>query len=224
MILLQGVDKIYNPGQPDACAALSQVDLKVARGELVALSGVSGSGKSTLLSVVGALIRPTRGQVEVAGQNVAKLPDHHASRFRNQTVGFIFQNHNLFADLTVRDNLRAPLVPRGLSRGEEEVHLARALDLAAIGHKADQKVRDLSGGERQRCAIARALVTDPALVLCDEPTAHLDQDNVSLFAEVLAGMKAAGKTLVVATHDPRLESLDFIDRVVPLESGKIVDR
>jgi putative ABC transport system ATP-binding protein len=224
MILLQGVDRIYNAGRPDECAALKDVDLTVAAGELVALSGVSGSGKTTLLSLVGALIKPTRGRIEVAGQSIAKLPDAHASRFRHRTVDFIFQHHNLFPELTVQDNLLAPLVPSQLSSRDEQARIAQALEQAAIAHKAGQTVRDLSGGERQRCAIARALVTNPELILCDEPTAHLDQANTEMFAAILMALKEAGKTVLMATHDPRLEKLKCVDRVVHLAGGKIVDR
>ena len=221
MIRLRGVDKIHHEGRPDAFQALYDVTLDVAAGEVVVVDGVSGSGKTTLLGIIGALMRPTRGEVTVVGRAVAKLPDRHASDFRAGVVGFVFQEFNLFDGLSVRDNVALPLVPRGGGARVVDERVAVALELANIRHKAHQKARDLSGGEKQRCAIARALVGDPKVILCDEPTASLDRENTRKFLEIVAALKNLGKTILIATHDPQLTEPACVDRVVRLHDGRI---
>jgi putative ABC transport system ATP-binding protein len=221
MIRLEQVSKIHDPQGPAPFQSLFAVDLHVAEGEFVVLSGDSGSGKTTLLSIIGALARPTSGQVLVAGQPVAKLPDRHASAFRARTLGFVFQHYNLLDDLSVRDNVLVPLLPRRLKRKRLSAMVDRALEVANIGHKAGQAVRDLSGGEKQRCAIARAVAGDPQIILCDEPTAHLDRDNARAFVTLLQELNAAGKTVLVATHDPLLADLAPGARRVRIRDGRI---
>lgn len=224
MIRLKGVDKIHEAGRGrgESFQSLDGVDLHVKPGELVVLEGVSGSGKSTLLSIVGALRRPTRGEVVVAGLPIAKLPDRHASRFRAKTLGVIFQSFGLLEELTVAENVGVPLVPLKMGAGEAQIRVAAAMEKAGIAHKAKLCARDLSGGEMQRAAMARALVNDPPILLCDEPTANLDSENTQIFSRTLAEFKDAGKTVLVATHDPRLAGLEWVDRVVKIASGKIV--
>jgi len=151
------------------------------------------------LSLIAALIKPTSGEIKVDGKFVAKLPDLHASLYRLKDIGFIFQSFNLFENLKV----------------------SHALELANISHKKTQSVKNLSGGEKQRTAIARALVNDPKIILCDEPTANLDRANSLTFIEVLRELKRLEKTIVIATHDPLFESLDFVDRVINIENGEI---
>lgn len=221
MIRVAGLNKIHNPDRPDRFQSLTDVDLQVAAGQLVVVAGRSGSGKTTLLSIIGALARPTSGEVLVAGRAVAKLPDLHASAFRRDTLGFVFQGDKLLDQLSVRDNVAVPLVPLNLKAREVDRRVARALELANIGHKLDRGVRDLSGGEKQRCAIARALVGDPAIILCDEPTAHLDRGNTEQFLAILLQLKGLGKTILVATHDPFFTGCAGVDRVVRLEDGRI---
>ena len=221
IIKIEHLNKIYNEKEANAFYALSDIELNVNEGELIILKGVSGSGKSTLLAIIGALSKPTSGSVEVDGQSVAKLPDLHASEFRASTIGFIFQSFNLFDELNVHDNVALPLVSIGLSQNEIDEKAATAMKLAHITHKKAQRVQDLSGGEKQRCAIARALVNDPKIILCDEPTANLDRENSLKFIETLKALKALGKTVLVATHDTLFEELDFIDRIVLIENGKI---
>lgn len=220
MIFLKGVDKVFHEGQPKEFFALRQVGLEVQPGELAVIHGVSGSGKTTLLSILGGLSKPTRGLVQVAGQNIAKLPDAHISKFRRSTLGFVFQHHNLFHHLSVRDNVQAPLVPAGHGPRVMKEKVQAALELAGIGHKAGQKVADLSGGERQRCGIARAVVADPEIILCDEPTAHLDDLNTENLVVILRQFQKSGKTVVVSTHDPRLIELSWVDQRVHLHEGR----
>ncbi len=222
IIKVKELNKVYNEKADNAFYALSDIELSVKAGELIILKGVSGSGKSTLLAIIGALSKPTSGSVEVDGQNIAKLPDLHSSMFRATTIGFIFQSFDLFDELDVHDNVALPLVHTGLSQKEIDKKAAIAMELAHISHKRTQRVKDLSGGEKQRCAIARALVNEPKIILCDEPTANLDRDNALKFIETLKTLKALGKTILVATHDPLFEQLDITDAMVNIENGKIV--
>lgn len=223
MIRLRGVNKIHDPDGPGCFQALWDIDLDVEPGQAVVVQGVSGSGKTTLLSILGALSRPTSGQVLIAGRQVAKLPDVHASAFRLATVGFLFQDHRLLPQLSVLDNATVPLLPTGDSPARITDLALAALETAGIAHKAAQKVRDLSGGEKQRCAIARALVNDPQLLLCDEPTSNLDSDSRRALLDTLEALKGRGKTILVATHDPVFDGQDWVDRTVRLREGRIVE-
>jgi len=207
MIHLKGINKIHGEGGPAQFQSI--------------LKGVSGSGKSTLLSIIGALQKPTSGEIEVDGSRIAKLPDLHASAFRASTIGFIFQNFNLFEEFNVAENVALPLIPVGMPQKEIDRKVADALKVANIAHKATQSVRDLSGGEKQRAAIARALVNDAGIILCDEPTANLDRENSLVFMEILKDLKSLGKTILIATHDPLFENLDIVDRVLEIEAGRI---
>jgi len=222
MIQLRGVNKIHDEGGPAQFQSLTDIDLEVTAGQLVVLKGISGSGKSTLLSIIGALRKPTSGEVLVDDQRIAKLPDLHASAFRARTIGFIFQSYNLLEEFNVAENVAMPLIPTGMAQKTVDGQVARALEIANIGHKANQNVRDLSGGEKQRAAIARALVNDAKIILCDEPTANLDRANAEAFIRILAELKGLGKTILVATHDPMFESLDYVDQIFEIQSGRIV--
>ena len=222
MIVFKNLNLTFNPNATNEFKALKNINLHITKRELVILKGVSGSGKSTLLSLISALIKPTSGEIKVDGKFVAKLPDFHASGFRSEDIGFIFQSFNLFESLSVQENIALPLIPLKLSQKEIDDKVHHSMSLANIEHKKNQSVKDLSGGEKQRCAIARALVNDPKIILCDEPTANLDRTNSLLFIEVLKKLKSLKKTVVIATHDPLFESLDFIDNVINIENGKIV--
>jgi putative ABC transport system ATP-binding protein len=221
MIDLQHVTMTFNEGRSNAATVLRDIDLHVEPGETIVLEGVSGSGKSTLLSIIASLLKPTSGRVEIKGELVNKLPDLHASRFRNDHIGFIFQSFNLFERLSVHDNVVLPLLVTERSQKEADADARKAMELANIIHKQEQSVEDLSGGEKQRCAIARALVNDPEIILCDEPTANLDRDNSLLFLESVQNMKAMGKTILIATHDPIFNSLECVDRIIRIDNGMI---
>lgn len=221
MIVLKGVNKIHSPGGPAEFQSLHDIGFEVKAGEVVILKGVSGSGKSTLLSIIGALQKPSSGDIEVDGRRIAKLPDLHASAFRAKTIGFIFQAFHLFEEFNVAENVAVPLIPSGMSQKKININVARAMKVANIGHKASQSVRDLSGGEKQRTAIARALVNDAQIILCDEPTANLDRANAETFFDILGNLKSLGKTVIIATHDPEIENLELVDRVLNIEAGRI---
>jgi len=222
MIQIENVSKIFNEGSEQAFRALKSVSMKVAEGETVILSGVSGSGKSTLLSLIAALDKPSSGKIIVGGELISKLPDMHASAYRAKRIGVVFQHFNLLEDLNVEENVIVPLIYSGLSLSKIKEMAVKSMQDASIGHKALQSVKRLSGGEKQRCAIARALVHDPELILCDEPTANLDRENTLKFIEMLEVLHERGKTIIVATHDPLFENLSFVKRVLHMEDGNIV--
>ena len=221
MVVLENISKIYNEGTPQAFEALSAIDMRVDRGECVILSGVSGSGKSTLLALIAALDKPSNGKIVVKGELISKLPDLHASEYRAKRIGVVFQHFNLLEDLSVEENVIVPLIHSGLPLPTIQEMAAKSMQHAAIGHKAAQSVKELSGGEKQRCAIARALVHEPELILCDEPTANLDKANSLKFIEILEMLHTLGKTIIVATHDPLFEKLSFVSRVIHMEDGVI---
>ncbi len=219
MLEVKNLCKTYNPNSANVFHALKDINLHVNKSEAVILSGVSGSGKSTLLSIMAAMDKPTSGEVIVDGIAISKLPDLHSSAYRSQHIGFIFQHFNLLEELSVKENVSLPLIPQKLDSKTITTNVAMAMKLAHIEHKANSNVHELSGGEKQRCAIARALVNDPKLILCDEPTANLDRVNSLHFIESLRELKALGKTIIVATHDPLFESVDFIDKIIHISDG-----
>ncbi len=221
IIQIYGLNRHFDNGE-ERFHALRDIDLEVEKGECVILHGVSGSGKTTLLSIVAGLDQPSSGEVLVEGEAIAKLPDRHLSRFRGRHIGMIFQHYNLLEEFSVRDNVSVPLIPLGLKMDEVERRCDAAMQLANISHKARQSAGRLSGGEKQRAAIARALAADPEIVLCDEPTANLDRANARRFLEILGQLHDLGKTILIATHDPIFEELDFPVRVVEMEDGRIV--
>jgi putative ABC transport system ATP-binding protein len=222
MILLDNICKVFNENSDSKFLALDNIKLNIKAGELIVLKGVSGSGKSTLLSIIGTLERPTSGSVIVDGESVAKLPDIHASAFRSKTIGFIFQSFNLYDDYSVSENISIPLLNQKYSLDEIESKVSKCMKFANIEHKSNQIVQTLSGGEKQRVAIARSLVNDPQIILCDEPTANLDKDNSISFINSLKELKKLGKTIVVSTHDLLFDDLDFVDRIINIENGKII--
>ena len=214
--------KIYNEGRANEFRALKNISLNVEEGQIVILKGVSGSGKSTLLSIIGALSKPSSGEVLVDGANVSKLADIESSAYRHKKIGFIFQSFNLLEALSVYKNVLAPLsLERLLSRDKLSACIDEAMQIANIAHKKDQIVSSLSGGEKQRCAIARALVMGPQIILADEPTANLDKQNSLGFIEMLSKLKELKKTVLIATHDILFDELDFVDRYVFLKDGEI---
>jgi len=221
IIKIENVSKIYNLGTPREIVALKNISLSIKKGELVLLMGPSGSGKSTLLSIVAALTKPTNGKVIVKDELLSKIPDKFAALFRRKYIGFIFQKFNLLDDLTVFDNVILPLVPSDLSFKEIFDMAKEVMERFSIDHKKDQLVRKLSGGEQQRCAIARALINNPQIILADEPTANLDLELSKSFIKILKELKNDGKTIIISTHDPRFEDLDFIDKIIYIQDGKL---
>lgn len=201
--------------------ALKNINFEVADGEVLVINGISGSGKSTLLSIIGAIMKPTSGAVEVDGDNIVSYTDYFASTYRQKKVGFITQSFHLFDAFTVEENLFSALALSDLSSKEIEIRVQEVSNLANISHKLNVVVTTLSGGEKQRCIIARALVNKPEIILCDEPTANLDRENSLMFVESVKRLKEMGKTVLIATHDPLFDALDFVDKRVTMKDGEL---
>jgi putative ABC transport system ATP-binding protein len=214
------VARVYPTGTT-AVSALDGVTLEVQRGEFLAVMGPSGSGKSTLLNILAGLERPTRGAVVVDGADLSAMDEVTLASYRREKVGMIFQAFNLLPRYRVVENVALPLVFAGIPR---EARLARAravLDRLGMGPRADHRPSQLSGGEMQRTAIARALVTEPSLLLADEPTGNLDSANGEALLAVIAELHARGQTVVLVTHDAGIASR--AQRIVQMRDGRIVN-
>ena len=221
MIELKNITKIYNLNKNDQVIALHDINLTINEGELIILKGSSGSGKSTILSLIAALNKPTNGEVIVDDKKISKLPDNFASIYRRDNIGFIFQKYNLITDISVKENILLPLIPLNPDSLELEEKLNLVMQKFKISHKKETLVKNLSGGEQQRVAIARANVNNPKIIIADEPTANLDEKLSLHFIDILRELKAVGKTIVVATHDPLFFDLDFADREIEVSNGTI---
>ncbi len=220
MIRVENLSKSFYH-QQDESKILIDINLHIKRGECIILKGISGSGKTTLLSIIAGLDRPSKGKVLIDDEPISKLPDIFASKIRAKKIGMIFQHFNLFENLSVYENVTVPLIPSGLPLDDIYRAVDKSLKVANIYHKRSLVASRLSGGEKQRCAIARALVADPDIIVCDEPTANLDSQNSILFIETIKELHLMGKTIVIATHDPLFENLNFKSRIVPMFDGKI---
>src|SRR6202158_2955558 len=201
--------------------ALKDVDITISRGEFIALMGPSGSGKSTLLHLIAAMDKATGGEIRVLGHNLRELSDRQIAHWRNEHVGFIFQQFNLIPVLTALENVELPLKLTNLKKHERIEHATTALKLVGLGDRLGHFPRQLSGGQEQRVAIARAIVTDPALILADEPTGNLDATSAQEVLTILSKLNQDhGKTVVMVTHDPH--AAQFATRVHHLEKGELM--
>jgi len=221
LIELENVNKIYNQGRPNEVHALRDVSLSLAAGSVTCLKGPSGSGKSTLLSLVGCVFPPTSGRVVIAGKQIARLPDRYMTIHRRRAIGFIFQQFNILPDLTVEENITLPLFPLGVKPAERKKRAAALMERLGIAERAAFPARQISGGQLQRVAIARALINDPPIILADEPTAHLDRSLSLAFMEIMEGLRAAGKTIVLTSHDALITDHPLVERVITVEDGRI---
>ncbi|HUE04929.1 MAG TPA: ABC transporter ATP-binding protein, partial [Bryobacteraceae bacterium] len=182
--------------------ALEQIDLHVARGEMVSIVGPSGSGKSTLLNLIGGLDRPSTGEIRIEGRNIASLSDDDLTRLRRDKIGFIFQFFNLLPSLSCMENVALPLHLKGLPKQKTTARARELLELVQLGHRMDHLPDELSGGERQRVAIARALAFDPPILLADEPTGNLDSHTGVEILKLIRDLHARlGATVLIVTHD-----------------------
>ena len=219
LIELRSVSKAYRKGRAEV-RALDGIDLSVSERGMVAIVGASGSGKSSLLHLVGAMDRPSAGEVAVAGQALGALPENALARFRLKTIGFVFQGFNLIPNLSARENVMLPMEFAGVAPNERRRRAEALLARLGLEARANHRPADLSGGEQQRTAIARALANDPPLVLADEPTGNLDSKTGQMIYELLRDVSAE-RTVLVVTHAEALAQMAA--RVVHMKDGKLTD-
>ncbi len=217
LVTVRGVHKHFTRGS-ERIDVLKGVDLEIPRGDFLALMGPSGSGKTTLLNLMGGLDSPTGGDVDVEGVRINTLGGSQLSRWRSQHVGFVFQLYNLLPVLTAERNVELPLLLTRLSKSERRKRVGIALKVVGLADRARHYPRQLSGGQEQRVGIARAIVTDPTLLLCDEPTGDLDRKAGDEILDLLQALnREHGKTIIMVTHDPR--AADRARRTLHLEKG-----
>ncbi len=220
VIALQNVSRVWRMGD-QAVYALRDVTLDIMPGEMVAIMGTSGSGKSTLMNLVGCLDRPTAGTVRVAGVDVGPLSNAARAELRGRTVGFVFQNFHLLSRTSALENVELPMVYMGVGRKERSRRALEALVKVGLGDRMHHHPNQMSGGQQQRVAVARALVTRPAIVLGDEPTGNLDSRTSVEVMAMLQDIHATGMTVIVVTHAPEIAA--YCQRVLRMRDGQIVE-
>jgi putative ABC transport system ATP-binding protein len=223
MIELKNIRKVFNQGLPNEYVAIHDLTLSIEARRVTVLKGPSGSGKTTLLSLLGCMARPTAGRIFLGEREITSLPERFLTEIRRQTFGFIFQQFNLLRGISVIENVMLPAYPLGESLPRLKQQAAGLLELFNLAHKAADRVEWLSGGEAQRTAIARALINNPAVIIADEPTAHLDSGLSREFMDIIGNFKAQGKTILIASHDPIVHESEIADRVVQMRDGRIID-
>jgi putative ABC transport system ATP-binding protein len=217
---LRAVRKVYyKPSGEILVEALRGVDLVIPRGQYVAIMGPSGSGKSTLMNLLGCLDRPTTGDYLLDAKNVAQMPDEELSQYRGRKIGFVFQAFNLISQLKIEENVEVPLFYQGLPKAERTKRSTAALQLVGLGDRLGHRPRELSGGQQQRAAIARALVTQPVVLMADEPTGNLDSATGQAILKVFEDLHEAGMTIIMVTHDNAIAAR--CQRVVRVRDGLI---
>jgi putative ABC transport system ATP-binding protein len=221
LVKVRDVHKYYARGG-ERIDVLQGVNLDIPAGDFLALMGPSGSGKTTLLNLIGGLDRPSRGAIEVNGADITRLSQGQLARWRSENIGFVFQLYNLLPVLTAERNVDLPLLLTKLSRAERKKRVAIALKVVGLADRAKHYPRQLSGGQEQRVGIARAIVTDPTLLLCDEPTGDLDRKAGDEILDLLHALnRDHGKTIVMVTHDPR--AAERATRTLHLEKGVLLE-
>lgn len=220
-IELHNIVKTYTRGKQKV-EVLHGLDLVVATGEFVALMGPSGSGKTTLLNLIAGLDSPTKGELKVAGERIDQLSGGSLAKWRARNIGFIFQFYNLLPVLTAERNVEVPLLLTKLSSAQRKKNVAAALQLVGLADRAKHKPNELSGGQQQRVSIARAIVADPTILVCDEPTGDLDRENAEEILALLQTLnRSHGKTIVMVTHDPL--AANHATRQIHMDKGRLVD-
>lgn len=218
MIDAKGLVKTYTLGGATV-RALDGVDLQIDEGEMVAITGASGSGKSTLMNILGCLDRPDSGSYFLAGEDVAKLPKSRLATIRNKRIGFVFQTFNLLPRMTALENVELPLLYAGQKHIRDRA--MEALNTVGLGNRTHHEPNQLSGGQRQRVAVARAIVTDPAILLADEPTGNLDSRTGAEILELFSALHEQGRTILIVTHEPAVAQ--HCQRRIHMVDGRICD-
>ena len=218
IIALEGVSRVYTSGRL-AVPALVSIDLQVTRGEFVAIIGPSGSGKSTMMNILGCLDRPTEGRYILDGTPVDSLDDDGLARLRSRSIGFVFQSYNLLPRTSALENVAAPLMYQGVPRRERHARARATLERLGLGDRMDHEPAELSGSQQQRVRIARALVTEPAIILADEPTGNLDSHSGAEVIALFHALHASGRTIILITHDVDVAAV--ASRQVHLRDGRI---
>lgn len=218
MIEIKNVSKIYNMGK-EKVIALDNVNLTIKEGEFAAIVGPSGSGKSTLMHLVGGLDTPTSGSIFIDGKDISKLKDKDMSKYRNKSVGFVFQSFNLENTQTALENVMMPLIFSGIDKRKRKVKAEKALEMVGLKDKIKNKPTELSGGQRQRVSIARALVNEPRIIFADEPTGNLDSKNGQLIMNLLSDLNKKGYTVIMVTHN--MEEAKRARRIISIKDGKV---
>jgi putative ABC transport system ATP-binding protein len=217
----RGVTKAYGEAETQV-QALRGVDLEVRCGELLMLVGPSGCGKTTLISVIAGILNRDAGECEVFGQDLQGMPQRERTRLRGSTIGFVFQSFNLLPTLNTVENVSVPLLINHMSRKNAEHRAGQVLEAVNLGTRLDALPAQLSGGQQQRVAIARSLVHEPKLIVCDEPTSNLDHETGRSMMEVLRGVaKSPDRALIVVTHDSRI--FEFADRIAHMDDGRVIE-
>jgi putative ABC transport system ATP-binding protein len=218
VITLEGITKVYRTGELEV-AALKGISLHIPEGEFIAIMGPSGSGKSTLMNLIGCLDQPSSGRYILDSYDVSALTDDQLAWIRNRRIGFVFQSYNLIPRASAMHNVEMPLIYAGDNQQRRERAMA-ALESVGLLQRASHLPNELSGGQQQRVAVARALVTDPAILLADEPTGNLDSESSLEIMKLLRELNHQGRTIVLITHEPDIAA--FAQRVVRLRDGVIV--
>lgn len=222
LIEIRDLSKVYVRGKQQV-EVLHRIDLNVNQGDFLALMGPSGSGKTTLLNLIGGLDRPTSGSISIGGERIDQLSSAALSRWRAARVGFVFQFYNLMPMLSAQRNVELPLLLTKLSAAERRKRASIALALVGLSDRASHKPTELSGGQQQRVSIARAIVSDPTLLVCDEPTGDLDRQSAEDVLSLLQALnRDQGKTIVMVTHDPR--AAERAGQVLHLDKGSLVEQ
>ncbi len=222
MIKVTHINKVYNAGRPNEFTAVRDVSLTVNLGEVTVLKGPSGSGKTTLLGILGCMVRPSSGRILLSDREITSLPERFLTQIRRETFGFIFQQFNLIKGLTALENVMAPAYPTGEKYAPLRARALESLALFNMGHKAAARVEWLSGGEAQRVAIARSLINNPAIIIADEPTAHLDTKLSHEFMAIVRQLKEKGKTILIASHDPIVYDSELMTSRIELRDGSVI--
>jgi len=220
VIELRDIRKNFRIGESEI-SVLKGIDLKIERGEFIALMGPSGSGKSTLMNIVGCLDRPSSGIFLLLGQDISTISDDELARIRREELGFIFQTFNLIGRISVLKNVEVPMMLSGLGRETRRERAMKLLTSVGLSHRASFSPLNISGGERQRVAIARALANDPKIIIADEPTGNLDLKNSDEVMNILTNLNREGRTLIMVTHNP--EITENCSRVIRLRDGSILE-